>query len=318
MFTEEYIDYRYRYLNGMRLNLTSPVDVSLELSSVCNMSCGYCYHADQSKLPFTKGLMDKNMAKLIISEAADLGVSSLKFNYRGEATLHPGYSEITKFAKSLAGGSVFIDRLANSNFKIPKNKMDGVIPGLAALTKVKVSYDSFDKSVFETQRAGGNHNLTSENIDRFYNSPERIKSETRLVIQAVRTRLNLDEDIEANVKKRWPEAAISVRDVVAGRKDDDIDEYEHKKREGGRSPCKQAFVRIIVSHDGKAHPCCPSIKGDLILGDLKKQSLKDVFNSLVARNLRRDLITGEAFEYDPCRTCSSFESYKGYVAPADS
>ncbi len=307
--------YRFKYLYGKHLPLKIPVDIMLELASSCNMACTYCYHSDPKHLPFTRGLMSTKLAMSIIKEAAHIGVHSLKFNYRGEGTLHPQYRIITDYAKALAGGSVFIDRLCNSNFKIPPSRREDVFHGLANLTKVKVSYDSFRKEVFEKQRAGGIHALTTENIDLFYNHPARIKSETQLVIQAVRTKLNADEDIVQQSKRRWPEAEISVREMVEGRVNKDLGELANQKRDtSGRQPCNQAFVRIIVHHDGRCGPCCPAISNDLLIGNVSRQSLRAVFNSEIAKQLRKDLHTGKAFEKNPCLTCSSFESYKNYKA----
>jgi len=311
--------YRYNYLNAPNLNHKKPIDVSLELASLCNMNCTYCYHSDQKNLPFTKGFMDKDLAFKIILECADLGVNSMKFNYRGEATLNPHYLDIVSLAKDLSGGSTFIDRLTNSNFKIPPNRRVDVFDGFTKLTKVKVSYDSFRKDVFEKQRSGGNHDLTTENIDLFYNHPKRVKTETELVIQAVRTNLNKDEDIEGEVKRRWPEATISIRDVVSGRVNKDLSDLEVRKRDPeSRQACIQAFARLIVHWDGLVSPCCPSISNDLIVGDCKKQTILGVWASEEARGIRRSLKDKSAFEKNPCLNCPSYESYKGYIAPRES
>ena len=62
----QYQIYRAKFNYGRFLNLEKPVDVSLELSSACNLSCKYCYHNEQSTLPFKKGLMDLSLATKII------------------------------------------------------------------------------------------------------------------------------------------------------------------------------------------------------------------------------------------------------------
>lgn len=309
--------YRANYVMAPRLNHKAPIDVSLELSSVCDMKCAYCYH-NSPQVPFVKGLMDEQLAYKIILQSAELGVNSMKFNYRGEATLNPAYERITEFCKEHAHGSTFIDRLTNSNFKFHPSKRDGIFKGLAHLTKVKVSYDSFRKDVFETQRSGGNHDLTTENIDLFYNSKDRIKSETKIVIQAVRTKLNADEDIAGQAAKRWPEAEISIRDMVAGRIEKDLTRLEKRVRDKERQTCIQAHARLIVHWDGRVAPCCPAIKNNLLIGDLNKQTVKEVFNSIEAKRLRQSLKDKTAFFQDPCKTCPSFESYKGYKAPWNS
>ncbi len=315
-----YSAYRYSYTNAVNLNHKNPIDVSLELSSMCNMNCTYCYHSDQKNLPFTKGIMDKHLAFRAIMQSADAGVNSIKFNHRGEPTLHPEFYDITELAKFLAKGSVFIDRITNSNFKIHPSRRGQIFDGLANMTKVKVSYDSFRKAVFEKQRAGGDHDLTSQNIDLFYNHRGRIKSDTRLVIQAVRTLLNKDEDIAGEVKKRWPDADVSIRDMVSGRVQKDLSIMENRTRDNSeRQSCVQAHARLIIHWDGKVAPCCPAIKNDLIIGDISNRSnISEVFNSMEAKQLRADLISKKAFDKDPCKSCSSYESFKGYKAPRDS
>lgn len=305
--------YRMKYTHGRSLPLSVPVDVSLELAGDCNQKCVYCYFADDANLPFDKGLMTKDTAFRIINQAAALGVNSLKMNWRGESTINPIFREVTAHAKSLAYGSTFLDRLTNSNFKFRTDRED-IFEGLANQTKVKVSYDSFQKEVFETQRAGGDHGIATRNIEKFYNHPARIRSGTEMVIQAVRTRLNKDEDIAGEAKHRWPDATVSIRDMVSGRLAKDVSDMEVRARDvSNRQSCIQAHVRLLFNWRGFAHPCCPAIGEEIQYGNIRDTHMRDLFNSEVARQLRRDLKSGKAFESSPCKGCSSFESYKGHV-----
>jgi radical SAM protein with 4Fe4S-binding SPASM domain len=287
----------------------------MELSSSCNMACKYCYHADKKSLPFKQNIMLPETFKKIVRESAELGVESLKFNWRGESTMNPMFRNMTKFAKDLASGSTFIDRLTNSNFKFDTGR-DDIFEGLSFQTKVKVSYDSFRKEVFETQRHLGNHELTTANIDKFYNWPGR---KTTLVIQAVRTSLNKDEDIEGEARKRWPSALISIRDMVEGRVNRDLSQFKNKERDNShRQTCIQAHARLIFDWTGEAVACCPDIRQELRLGKIQEKSVQEIFNSPEAKQLRADLLSLKAFEKSPCKNCSSFETYKGYVPSQDS
>jgi len=309
----KYFLYRLKYRFAKHLPLEVPVDVSLELASACNQACGYCYHADKKHLPFKMGVMTYPTALNIIHQCAHLGVNSLKFNWKGESTLNPNFYNITKYAKGMAYGSTFIDRLTNSNFKFDSHR-DDIFLGLCNQTKVKVSFDSFIPEVMEKQRAGSIHALAMKNIDIFYNHPKR--KNTEIVIQAVRTKLNKDEDIYGQAKKRWPEAEVSIRDMVGGRVNADLQALENRKRDSSqRQSCIQAHARIIFNWTGKAFPCCVDIGEKLAIGDINHQTVKQIFNSVNAKTLRKDLKDGKAFELDPCKTCSSFESYKGYKHP---
>lgn len=311
--TLQYVLYRLKYIYARELKLQKPVDVSLELSSSCSMSCFYCYHNDQENLPFKKGMMDFKTAQLIILDAANIGVNSIKFNWKGESTLNPRFKEITSLAKSLSNGSTFIDRLTNSNFKFLSTKSD-IFEGLCNQTKVKISFDSFIPEVMEKQREGAIHSLIMKNIDIFYNHPNR--KDTEIVIQAVRTNLNKDEDLEGQVKRRWPTATLSVRDMVTGRVNNDLKSLENKKRDASeRNSCLQAHNRLVFNWAGNAMMCCVDIGEKLNIGNIHEKSIYEIFNSDKALNIRKSLKDKSAFEFDPCKTCSSFESYKNYKAP---
>jgi radical SAM protein with 4Fe4S-binding SPASM domain len=262
--------------------------------------------------------MSFELAKSLIEQGSEIGVHSIKYNGRGESTMHPRFKDITWLGKKYAKGRTYIDRITNSNFYF-RNNRDEIFEGLANQTKVKVSFDSFNKEVFEKQRTGASYYNVLTNVSTFYHSRWRIKSDTQLVIQAVRTQLNKDEDIEGEVKKLWPEAILSVRDMVGGRVDKDVSDLENLSRDNReRQSCIQAHARLIVHHDGKVAPCCPAFKGDLIIGDTNKDSLYHIYNSLNAKTLRKELLNGEAFKLDPCKTCSSHESYKGYIPNKES
>lgn len=270
-----------------------------------------CYHNDKKNLPFPQKHMSYELAQKVLYEAADLGVSSIKTNFRGESTLNPRFHDITRLTKNLG----FIDRITNSNFNFHSNR-DDIFLGLSYQTKVKVSFDSFNKDVFEKHRIGEDYDRVIRNINHFYNLPNR---HNEIIIQAVRSDLNKNEDFENEVKRRWPSAKVSIRDMVTGRIDKDLSEMVHKERQKERVPCNQAFVRLIVLSDGKIAPCCPAYKGDLLIGDATKQTLHEVFNSKKAKTLRGLLKNGHAFEiFNSCKNCSSFESYKGHKIPWNS
>jgi len=308
-----FLSYRLKYRFAPYLKLEKPVDVSLELASECNQRCSYCYHASQETLPFKKGYMDLNTAKLIIAESAVLKVPSLKLNYRGESTLNPNFKEITQFAKDHADKNTFIERITNSNFKFQTSRED-IFEGLCNQTKVKVSFDSFIPEVMETQRTGSIHSLIMKNIDYFYNHPKR--KNTELVIQAVRTKLNKDEDIIGQANKRWPEALVSIRDMVGGRVDKDLESLEDRKRDfKERQSCLQAHNRLVFDWKGNAQVCCVDIKSELQLGNIHDRSLYGLFNSDKAKQLRKSLLDKSAFSLEPCKSCSSWESFKGYKHP---
>lgn len=312
-----YFWYRYKYNNARWMNHRIPIDVSLELSSFCNLNCVYCFH-DSKTPPFVKQHMSLELIEKTIKDAASIGVNSIKFNYRGEATLNPNFSAACNLAKSLAKGSTFIDRILNTNFNF-SNEKRYIFDAMSTLTKVKVSCDSFVPEILEKQRKGCNPSLVYWNLDTFHNWLARKNSGTKIVIQAVRTQLNKDEDFQGPKNRHWPDATLSIRDVVSGRSETGIEALEVKKRYAlGRKPCIQANARLIVLANGDVLGCCPDFKAEQVLGNMKDQTLTEIFNGQKAKDLRRALNTGEAFVKEPCKSCPSWESYAGFKASWDS
>lgn len=317
---EIYKTYRAEYNNAPNLNLKRPVDIAMELSSHCNLRCPYCYHAAK-KVPFVKNFMQLKTGLKILSQAFDARVYSVKFNWRGESTLSPHFLKLTRYAYNLSqlDSSVFIDRISNTNLNFLNDRKD-IFEGLSLLTKVKVSIDSLQKDIYETQRARGDFDLICKNIDKLHNY---YGDNTTIVLQAVRTSLNEDEDLEHDFKKRWPNSEVSIRDCVENRIDDDHQLSIKKKDRNERIPCRQAFARLVFDYDGIAHACCPafdqSSNVSLRLGNIHERPLLKIFNSPEALILRDDLKTGLAFKLNPaCINCSSFETFKGYTPNWDS
>jgi radical SAM protein with 4Fe4S-binding SPASM domain len=258
--------------------------------------------------------MDESIARKIIVDAALIGVHSLKFNWRGESTLHPKFEAVTSLAKKLAHGSTFIDRISNTNMKFYKNN-ESIIRGLCNQTKVKISLDSLDKEVLEKQRSGADYENIISNIDALYSHPHR---DNKIVIQAVRTKLNEWEDLEYDMKKRWPGVDVSIREMVSGRIEG-AEKLETKQRDfSDRKPCLQAFNRLVFSSSGDAMPCCVNITEQLSMGNIKNHTIKEIFNSDKAKAIRTKLQNKTLFKYEPCASCSSFESFAGFEANWDS
>lgn len=305
----DYLLYRLKYRYAPYLHLKRPVDIALELSSRCNIKCQYCYHED--KPPFDCDDMNINTAYSIIDSASLIGVNSLKFNWRGESTLNPEFGKILNYAKNK---NTFVELLLNTNFMFNKSR-DDIFKGLCALDKVKISLDSLSQSVLDKQRKGAKVKIILDNLDKFYDWPKR---KTKIIIQSIRTNLNKSERIDIKLKKKYPALKFSIRDMVTGRNDKQLEDLEHKKKQGKRKPCLQAFSRIIFNYKGEAFPCCPDITNILNIGNIQNQSVYEIFNSNEAISIRNTLKNKCIFDKMPCNACTSYESYVGYKHPFSS
>lgn len=75
-------------------------------------------------------------------------------------------------------------------------------------------------------------------------------------------------------------------------------------RSGPAVPCILPATSLVVLYDGRVFPCChPFAHAKMRLGDLRTQSVAEIWNDRQMRNLRAGLRNGDVPEI--CRNCSS-------------
>jgi radical SAM protein with 4Fe4S-binding SPASM domain len=74
-------------------------------------------------------------------------------------------------------------------------------------------------------------------------------------------------------------------------------------RSGPPIPCSSPSTSLVVLYDGRVFPCChPFAHQKLQMGDLRTQSMSEIWNDRLVRNLRVGMRTGDVPE--TCRNCS--------------
>ena len=296
-----------------------PLNLDIELASTCNAKCSFCLYGDrdwdQSMKEMDwdgkkkKRLMPIEMALCLIDEAAELGIPAIKFNFRGESVLHPGYGAIVKYAKYRIPPFVtshnFIDLLANTNGNIPPTNWDSAIRGLMACTKVAVSLDSMDPEIYPKVRIGLSLESAQKTIDELV-----MRGHPDLWVRRVVCKTNKDEPFVEAVKSRWP-TGVKVSEHFAF----DRNHYSEQELTGedhtkwGRTFCGYTAQRVVVEASGRYVPCCIAWAGEFDAGKWPELSLKDYWASEWRRNLT-DELRQNIFKNDKCKSCTSFMSYK--------
>lgn len=302
-----------------------PLNVDIELASLCDLKCPFCFwSSDNHQLQIRQKAQDgKPKARFmrevdairLIDECAELGVPALKFNSRGESTLHPEYSRILQYAESKG---CFHDRLVNTH----GNVSDSVIPGLMSATKVMISLDSLVPETYAKMRRGGNLGTVCQVIDIL-----RERHHPNLWVRRVVTKENVNEDFISMAKERWPginasEHACFDRNEAnafgASASDQRIVTTQDPFASGvaiqafaqpwGRRYCEQPSQRLTVTSEGAVIPCCVDWNTELIVGRWPEQSLKEIWNGATIETLRSELKAGK-FRAAICRDCPSFSSW---------
>jgi MoaA/NifB/PqqE/SkfB family radical SAM enzyme len=256
-----------------------PLCVDIEVAAVCDLACPFCYR--QFIATPDKVICDELAFKLI-DEAAELGVPSIKFNWRGEPLLYPRLAELIAHAKKKG----ILETIINTNATC---LTDEIAYGLieAGLDLVIYSFDGGTKQSYEKMRPG---RFKDNNFEDVYSHIKRF-SEIRKEIGSVfpRTKIQMiltdetfneqesfyslfDHYVDDVSVKQYTERGGKLSELDADtqhklknaliERDLSQDTPFFRDKDGqifiavGRLPCEQPYQRLLVTYDGRVGMCC--------------------------------------------------------------
>ena len=280
---------------------TVPIHMDIELASACNYKCPMCPQSE-IKVSFAKDFMDTMLALNLLTEAARIGVSSIKLNWRGEAVLHPEFARIAMYAKKLD----FADLMLNTNGSHTKPEVRAAVHNMDTLI---FSIDTLKPDVAEVIRPGGPLEDVLFNLDcaviarNIHGSPKRIR------VNFTRQKENWDEveAIQAYCDKLGVECYIKP---VFPRNPPKVGQYydESKFTVKGRKNCQFPFQRLTVAFDGRVAPCCVPWEDTLYIGNLNHQTIQQVWRSMNLFDIQKDAKSAD-YKHPTCVGCTSWASY---------
>ncbi len=292
--------YRYVYnqqIQHLMKNCKNiPSTVMIENTNACNYRCHFCPHQIMNR---KKGVMDMELFERIVDECNMIGVQHIDIHQFGEPLLDSKFIEKVTYAKSKGIPKVTTNSNGSLlNIELSKKLVD------SQLDRIYISLDAATEETYLKVRYPGNLTRVEQNIDRLIklrNSTGSSKPE--IIVNFVQQQNNRDE-IKAFTKK-WKDKAdkvmISYMHDWAGSINEQTNEFHGKLN---RSPCRLPFTDMVIGWDGRCMICCVDYDGKLIIGDLKKQNLEDVWKSKIIMNIRSSHLKSEFKEVPLCDRCT--------------
>jgi len=265
--------------DAFRATGAPPLCVDVEVAAVCDLACPFCFR--QTFATPDKVIAD-DLCYRIIDQAAELGVPSMKFNWRGEPLLNPKLPDYIAHAKSKGILETIINTSAT---KLDADMAERLID--AGLDIMIYSFDGGTKETYERMRPGrfGNNAFDAVygNILDFARIREAKGSVfPRTKIQMILTEDSFDEQaaffalfedcVDDVTVKQYTERGAGLSDLdgdarvrlAVALRDLDLDEDTAHMRDmdgglhvaTGRLPCEQPYQRLLVTYDGRVAMCC--------------------------------------------------------------
>jgi len=306
------------YIAAARLN------VSIELTNICNFSCPFCPQAYKSD-PTTPGGSPYNRRQgMITDEVFERAVaecertaSRVELGFFGEQTLHKRYIQFIQALKDRA----FTTEL-NTNVSFVTEEMMHAWIG-SGINLVRLSLDAIHSDVFNRARPGQVRDLRgkvvptakrmqaiNEKVHLWLSLPDH--SPTRLVF------------VKSSSNPGEKEAFVEYWQPYLGRNDHilmkQVLSYGGKINDPMVEPVNRCNVwemrYLMIDWQGNLSPCNLDTNMDLTIGNIMHDSIDALYNGPVADRLRGQ--TGCLRDITPCRTCKDGNNWTGnevYKAP---
>ena len=284
--------------------------LNLELTNKCPMRCVMCARTNNMKRE--QGLMDFETFKAVIDEyvAANPERAAKEdtwLHHFGESLVHPDFARFVRYA---VDQGVRACMSINPIMLAPKTADDLLDSGIH---KLYVSLDGHDDESFYKIRGVENaYEKSKSNLLEFLKKKVARGGKPTIVLSMINFSLN--EESIARMKDYWGGVAgideYLCKDFVTWNGDAvDVNGLAKRRvdnaelRKTNRTPaCNLPWESVSVTWDGDAVPCCFDYDKKYPLGNVKKQSLSEIWNGEPMRKLREEFISNNVTN-PLCRDC---------------
>lgn len=297
--SQKYWDYRKKWVEYPKNKFLSnfPLHLDIETTNVCNLKCPMCPRTILlQKHQFSKqGYMTKVDFKNIIDQAVENGIYSIKLNYLGEPMLHKDVVWQVKYAKK-AGVT---DVMMNSNGSLLTKKLGEELLK-AGLDKLFISFDSISPDIYEKQRKGTSLGTVVNNLYEFLKLRNEYYPDTHVRVSMVMYKTDEWVSQFEGLKAMWKNLVDAVGYGFYVERDyNHIDTYP--KVEGFY--CEQLFQRMFLKYNGNVTVCCVDDQDEYIVGNWRKEELKNIWNSPAYKTIRKKHLEGNYTDINMCSKC---------------
>ena len=297
---------------GKAIQWGTPVTVSYEPTTACNLRCPECPSGLRS---FTRptGNMKEDFFRASIEELSDK-LMYLIFYFQGEPYIHPQFLEMVSHAHKKG---IYTITSTNGHFLNDENAKKTILSGLDRLI---ISVDGTTQEVYENYRKEGKLATVLQGARNIVKWKKELKSSSpHIIFQFLVVRPNehqIEEIYQLASEIGIDEVKLKTAQVYDYQEGNPLIPINEKyaryfKKSDGKYEVKHVLVNhcwklwhaCVITWDGIVVPCCFDKDAVHQLGDLKKSSFVNIWQGETYQQFRSKLLTGRK-EIDICTNCT--------------
>lgn len=291
-----------------------PYILWIEPTNHCNLACVMCTNVDIPK--DQRGYMEFTLFKKVIDEAKDF-VFDINLFLGGESLLHKEVFKMIDYARS-KGLKVCL----NTNATLLTDKVsNGLIE--AGLDVMTLSFDGYEKQTYESIRVKANFDKTLDNVIRFLEEKKRRGNKKPYtvfqVIEFNDPKTKSSREVKHNFYRKFKGLPLDKFFLIPahnfGGRLTTKDDKKFRVRSRVYTPCTFLWYSMSILWDGRVVPCCIDFIGEYELGNVRNESLLDIWNSTKLVELRQRMIEKKYKEINLCKGCDALFKPKVFGIP---
>lgn len=299
-------------LTGKATNTGMPLSISIEPTTSCNLRCPECPSGLRS---FTRptGMLNQDLFQSVINQLAP-SLSYLIFYFQGEPYLHPSLLDMVRYASSQ---KIYTATSTNAHYLNDEAAKETVLSGLDRLI---ISIDGTTQDAYASYRIGGRLDKVIEGTKSIIKWKRELKSKTpHVIFQFLVVKPNESQigEVQQLAKELGvDEVALKTAQIYDYKNGSELiptlDQYSrYKKKQDGSyeiknelfDHCWKMWHSCVITWDGKVVPCCFDKDAHYVLGDLNKNSFKEIWKGEKYQAFRISLLKSRS-EIEMCKNCT--------------
>ena len=287
--------------------LDFPLSIDLELTNHCNFSCSFCPIGEkdkyEEKVGFSK-ITYKDVEKIVNElKKNNIKLKTFRFSMMGESILHPEFDKISK----LVGQSKISDyiELTTNGSTLSKKKILPIIENNINILRVSIyglnendykistkthnKFDLIKKNLINLKEAINNYGYGPHIYIKSFESDEKRMQEFVKIFSPYADEIGFENGHE------WEKSSDINKPFNS------ILEKKEKKK-----TCPFPFYKAVIHSNGELTFCCVDWTRSTSVGNIKKNSIYELFNSKKTNEFRRSLIEGKNLN-KVCKNCEFFK-----------